>query len=382
MTGSYQRLHGFVSRKLKILVLIDDLGSGGAQRQAVLLLKGLHCRGHIGEIATYYQRNEFFRGELESRAVRIHDIKKSHRFSMNVPFRYAALFAEGRYDGVIAFLGTPCLYAELASFLVKPARLIVSERSHHSGESSRLRSYLQRLLHLRADAVVANSESQAEWLRGIAGVRDRVVAIYNGVEVGPLQRIEKPRSIGSMRLLVVGRVGPEKNAIELIKALQLLLKRRGEIPRVQWAGRRDDSQRGQAYCDEVDEELERSPDVKARWDWLGERYDVSELLRQSHALVLPSKYEGFPNVICEAFAHGRPVVASDVSDNRRLVGDGLRGRVFRLGDGSQCATAIEQLSGVSDEQWFGLCHSAREYATTVLSVERMVDSYISLVSGR
>jgi glycosyltransferase involved in cell wall biosynthesis len=59
--------------------------------------------------------------------------------------------------------------------------------------------------------------------------------------------------------------------------------------------------------------------------WLGERSDVPALLRIYNCFVLPSKWEGFPLVILEAFASGVPVIATDNLGARELIETGQNG---------------------------------------------------------
>ena len=59
-----------------------------------------------------------------------------------------------------------------------------------------------------------------------------------------------------------------------------------------------------------------------RIHFAGWRADVPEILAASDLLVLPSAWEGMPNVVLEAMASRRPVVATDVEGVRELLGPG------------------------------------------------------------
>src|ERR1041385_6743395 len=98
---------------MRLLFVIDSLGSGGAQRQVVTLAEGLSHRGHSIEFFTYLSR-DFFRTRLEKAGILIHDHRKRSRFSPDVIFALRNIFRRRAYDLVLSFLEVPNFYCELA----------------------------------------------------------------------------------------------------------------------------------------------------------------------------------------------------------------------------------------------------------------------------
>lgn len=66
--------------------------------------------------------------------------------------------------------------------------------------------------------------------------------------------------------------------------------------------------------------------------FLGNRDDVENLYLLCDITVLPSLFEGTPNVALESMASGVPVIATNVSDNATLIPDGRAGFVVPLDD--------------------------------------------------
>lgn len=67
-----------------------------------------------------------------------------------------------------------------------------------------------------------------------------------------------------------------------------------------------------------------------------------ELLKKSSFLIMPSVcYEGFPVVICESFACGKPVIASNLGAMAELVEDGKTGFLFEPGNPEDLALKIK-----------------------------------------
>lgn len=235
------------------------------------------------------------------------------------------------------------------------------------------------MLHHLADQVVANSETQAAWLRQRPWLRNKVTCIYNGVDLDAFQPpAAVPARAGDLRLLGVGRIGPEKNLLNVVAALADFSARHCWVPRIDWAGSRDDSRAGRRYCARVDALLEAHPEVKRGWTWLGLQSDMPSLLRGYHALIHPSLYEGLPNAVCEALASGMPVLASDVCDHPFLVEDGRRGFLFDPSNPAEIRRAIERLAGLDAAGWSAFGRNARDYASSHLGVEKMVAAYEAL----
>ncbi len=70
--------------------------------------------------------------------------------------------------------------------------------------------------------------------------------------------------------------------------------------------------------------------------------DVAEIWRKSHALVLPSRYEGLPLAVAEAMLCARPCVVTDVMGNAELIEDGATGFVAPAPTAAQIGEALDR----------------------------------------
>jgi glycosyltransferase involved in cell wall biosynthesis len=78
-------------------------------------------------------------------------------------------------------------------------------------------------------------------------------------------------------------------------------------------------------------------------DFVGYADDVPELLADAAFLVHPSDNEGCPNVVMEAMACGRAVVATDVGDATHLIDEGRTGFTVRRGDNAMLVERMATL---------------------------------------
>ena len=362
---------------MKILCVIDSFGSGGAQRQMASLAIGLKKRGHEVELFNYFPRHDFFRGKIEESGIPIHDVTKAKGFSLRVLFKLGKLLNRGKYEVALSFLNTPNTYLELSRFLHRPMRRVVSERSNHVGA----RAFpFQRVLHRFASRVVVNSWSHRDWLESRhPWLNEKLSVIYNGVDTDLFKGSPSVRvAQNELNLLAIGRVGPEKNPLNLIKALHLFHCKWGWVPSLTWVGREDQTREGRKYGKKVEQLLDSMPVIKDKVLFPGENKAVHTLLAQHDALIHPSFYEGMPNVICEALCSSRPVLASDVSDNGRLVEEGERGFLFNPHEPETIVSAMKRLTDLSPEKWEGVSANCRRYAEENLSVDKLVSQYESL----
>jgi len=366
---------------MKILCFIDSFVSGGAQRQMVLLASGLQALGHRVEMFVYYPDLDFFCSHVDRAGIRVHTVKKQPGFSFRVLLSLVSLLHRERYDAVVSFLGSPNVYAELARLFSPSTKLLVSERNSNKADGGRLPSLLKRALHALASGVISNNHAHADWLERHFWLRGKVKTIYNGFEIRERTHTVSDIETGSLRLIAIGRIVEQKNPLGLIRALELFYARHGYVPRVSWVGRREQGTSGEGYWQCVVSALDAAPAVRVAWEWLGEREDVFALMAGHHALILPSLFEGLPNVVCEAFIAGIPVLASDVCDNSLLLGGGERGVLFDPLLPESIAGAIERFLGLSSGERTEMADRARRYGEEALSVGHMARKYESALLG-
>jgi glycosyltransferase involved in cell wall biosynthesis len=90
--------------------------------------------------------------------------------------------------------------------------------------------------------------------------------------------------------------------------------------------------------------LMQAPATEVRFDGFLPRAALAQRYRESSAVVLAARRgEGLPNVLLEAMAHGRPVVATPCAGTRDLLADGVNGLLVPPGDAPALRAALERL---------------------------------------
>lgn len=116
----------------------------------------------------------------------------------------------------------------------------------------------------------------------------------------------------------------------------------------------------------------------ARVTFAGAVEDVADYLRAADLLVLPSRAEGMSNVILEAMACAVPVITSDLSGNRDVLGvDRTRGWLVPRDDPGALAEAIQGLLA-SPSLRAEIGSAARAVALERFTVQKVVAAYVAL----
>jgi len=110
---------------------------------------------------------------------------------------------------------------------------------------------------------------------------------------------------------------------------------------------------------------------------LGVREDSMRIMHLSDVVALCSYEEGFPNVLLEAMAAGRPVIATRVGGVPEIVEDGVTGLLVDPHSPDQLASAMIRLLRATEEAE-RMGRRGRERASKDFTIEKMVRSYEDL----
>jgi glycosyltransferase involved in cell wall biosynthesis len=366
--------------RLRILLAIDSLGSGGAQRQMVTLAKNLASRGHSVYLSIYYPDLNYFEKDISETGVTICRIPKGGRWSVRPAFGIRKVFKEFNCDIVLSFLTTPNIYAIFASRILNTNAVVVSERFMFRGGKIKFISWLAYRIYRYADAITVNSKHHLNEIQSrYPGLQETTRCIYNGVDLErfSMSATENRLSAKEVSLLAIASVSQHKNPLGLARALSIC-HQKGVDAKVTWVGVNRTSAGGSTAFRETEDELKRAG-LEKYWTWLGERDDIPFLLQNYDALVHPSYFEGLPNVICEALASGQIVLAGNVCDHAELLQNGRHGYLFDPHVPKDIARTIIEFSSTSNVERAAMRESAREYAESNLSIGSFVDSYEDLL---
>jgi len=171
--------------------------------------------------------------------------------------------------------------------------------------------------------------------------------------------------------LYIGRISPEKGLRTVLSAWRQLpeplpLKLAGSGPL-------------------VDELKAAAASIGPQVEYLGQLPgpQVMQAMKGARVIIFPSElYENFPLTLCEAFACGVPVIASNLGAMQEIVKDGYTGLLFRPGDAADLAQKVSYAWSHPEEMRQLGRNGRREYETKYTAEQnfrRLMEIYRSVL---
>ena len=372
----------------RVVMVIDHLEAGGAQRQFCLLATSLRRLGFVVKVVVF-RRDDFFADGLQE-AGPISVVSLESRNRLHLIYLVRSAIRREKPDVVISFLSWPNLLVELAGLPRREFAVIVSERNLDVSPGGAKRN-LRYFFHRFADIVVSNSYAQRERVDQIAPhLTNRTLVIVNGVDTlhfKPADRME-PRT-GRMRVLVLARFAPQKNVLRFVEAVHIFRAQHRDVDLlVDWYGKKPVADvkwthragiQAMAYYRGVEHAIARYM-MQDTFHLHAAHKDVRKVYARADVVCLPSLHEGCSNVIGEAMACGVPVLASRVSDNVRLVQEGRNGFLFDPLSAEDIADTIHRFACQTDAERRQMGFEGRKVAESILSTAVFTERSVTLIN--
>ncbi|MFQ5640276.1 MAG: glycosyltransferase [bacterium] len=362
-------------RKINVLQLVEGLNWGGAETKLMELIAHMDSSRFNTTVCSLGMGDRIKEkfGELDVKFV---NFARRNRFDPKLLWDVNKLIRHEKIDVVM----TTLFYADVVGPLARsftPAKAVFSWETISAPEWLLTRRLLAYKFAMNfCDKVISVSHATAKWLVEKRGVsKQKVMVIPYGVNLelfheGGNEALRKSLGVSEKETLigVVARLHPQKGHRYLIEAAESLVR---DFPALKFAFVGDGELRTEL------EQRIKAAKLEKHFLFLGFRNDVKDLLRTFDIFVLPSLYEGLPNVILEAMASGLPVVATAVDGTPELIEDDVTGYLVPPKDPAALATKISAL--LKDEKRrhdFG--SRGRRRIEEEYSLEKQVENFQNL----
>lgn len=360
---------------------------GGAERHLLTLCRELKGRNVDVVVACLREQvvgSRSLRPDFESLPVRIVDLHATHRLAWRFLLNAPAIIRSEQPDIIHTHLPRADFGGALWQRFAGGVPWICSVHDIHSDSwSAQWALPLLCRLWRQADAVIAISRAVKTWLEMDCGLPSAcVTVIHYGIEPTRSDYVRQTDAIPRMpkRMVIgsVGRLEPRKGHERLIQAMPQILER---IPDVclQIAGH--DHRGHRARLQRLIDELRLRDHVTL----VGFQNDVAGFLAGIDLFALASRAEGFGQVLLEAMAAGKPVVASRILPLSEIVVDGTTGALADADDPADFARAIcRLLSRPEEAMHMGEAgrRRARQFFSSAAMAEKTLELYDRVLSER
>ncbi len=347
---------------------------GGAERQVILLAKGLRRRGWRVSVVALSGAGGDAAVELIASGAAFLSLQM--RKGLADPrgwIRFNRWLRRESPDVVHAHLPHAAWLARW-SRLAAPVRVVV-DTLHSSSTGTLGRRLGYRWSGWLADRVTAVSRAVAEAHRSAAMAgEDKLTVLPNGIDVEAWRpdaavRAAVRRKIGlyeEFLWFAAGRLDPVKDYPTLLWAMV-------EVPeraRLVIAG-------GGPFESEL-RRLSREFGLERRVRFLGFEPDVRRWMQPADGFVLSSRWEGLPMGLLEAAACALPAVATDVPGTREVIVDGQTGWLTPPGNAAALGAAMTRMMQTPAEERKAMGERARARVIERFSLELVLDRWEAL----
>jgi glycosyltransferase involved in cell wall biosynthesis len=360
--------------RIKVFFFIPTLAQGGAERQILALMSRLPARFEP-VLALWHDRSIHFPELLPPGQPR--HVLGTNRMTVGSFRRLVEILRAERPAIVHCFLNRANFWGRLAALRAGVPVVISSNRARMMEWR-----YLpfERWLSERCQLIITNSVGVRDELVNVAQVSpDRIRIIHNVLD---LEHFRPPTAAerqaarahhgfrDDQRVLVLpGRVSMQKHQLGLLLALARLAKQ-GRLPDdvvVSLPGRQSSSVIGQLV-----RKLAWRRCLRGVVQLPGANSDMRCLYWSSDLLVLPSLWEGLPNVALEAAACGLPSVLSHSANLDGIVVPGESGWDVPTGDHWALSEALADAFSLPRARWEEMGWRGRQRIETLFQPNRVV----------
>jgi len=317
--------------KIKVCFIIGTLEVGGTEKQLYLLLKNMDkskFSPFVISLRDGRMRNDF------QQISTLYILNKKYKFDVTSFLTLVKVILKEKPDIVHTFLFTSNTWGRLAAILTGVPVIIASERSMDIWKK-KFHFFIDTVLGFFTDAIICNSIVVKEFYEKKLGpVSRKLTVIRNGIEWQQFNIENQAHPKNEKIIFTASRLAPEKGIEYLIQAIKILSARMNNMKLLV---------AGEGPLKTRLEYLVEQQGIKEIVTFLGYQENVSKYISQADVVVLPSLWEGLPNILLEAMAMKKPVVATAVGGTKEIVRDGENGFLVRPKDAKALAEAIQKI---------------------------------------
>ncbi|MDY0361373.1 MAG: glycosyltransferase [Desulforegulaceae bacterium] len=355
---------------IKICFVINNLKMGGAERQFLELLKGLNKKDFDVSLYLYAENEPLFYNEIYNiEGIKIHREKVNSKFKVlkifKATFNIRKFIKTNKFDLIQTSLVMNGALVRLAALGIPhyKNKIITSIRKNFD-KYPLYEKIIESVLLINSYTITNTNYSAEKFKNFLKGYfNNKILYIYNGFNTKRfLKKKYEPRNtitIGS-----VGRMTKEKNHIQILRVLSSLEKS-FEVFIIGDLGTE------RIKLDNYKDKNLKQYDVKI----MSHIHDIENYYKKMDIFILPSLYEGCPNVLFEAMLSGCFCIISENANTDDFIVNGVNGLVYDNTDSGLKKCIEETCELYPTDEGKKIIDNGYLYAKENFSIEKMINSY-------
>ena len=289
---------------------------------------------------------------------------------------YYKLLKEINPDKVLTYTIKPNIYGGIISQILRLEYIStitgVGSAFQNNGILKKLVIFLNRLALRKAKKIFfQNSTNLGIYLENNI-VKKEQCQLVNGSGVNFERfKYDLKRKIEPLKILFIGRIMQEKGIEEYLEVVKRIKKKYSDKVIFQILGQYEEEK----YKFEVDKLVN-----EGSLEYLGISNDVRKEISQVHCLVNPSWHEGMSNVLLEAGAMKRFLIASDIPGCKEIVLNEETGSTFEKKNVDDLEGKIEKFISLSESEYEEYIENLYNHIKNNFSREKVIEEYLKVIN--
>lgn len=361
----------------KVTMFIAALSSGGAEHQITILSNFLNEKGYDLELVTYSDIPDHYDLNAGINRIKIASGKSKFVKTLGV----VKFFLTHKTDVVISFGSRDNMLSLFPLLFRKEIKYIAGERCVTYGRLKWYQKLNYKHLYKRADYIVANSFTQGNDIKGrFPYLADKTSTITNYTDLEAYKLIDKSPNV-PLRIGIFCRYVEQKNYRRFAEVVRILNSSNSGKFKIDWYGNMGTKDSPNPNYEEFKSLVDKYDlnEVLVLNDHIK---NVKDIIPTFDILCLPSLTEGFSNSISEYICCGKPVLCSNVADNKYMVKDGTNGFLFDPKDLDDMVDKFLKIISLSPEELIKMGKESRRIAECLFDSEAFTNKYIQLIERK
>lgn len=354
-----------MGNKLKVLHVLSSLNVGGAERFVIDLGEEQFSQGFSVAILSFGTTEDALVSVAKSKEIQVYTIQKV----ASLIGQFTLLKVLRKYDVIHIHTAYALKPLSIVMKVIGTKQCIYTRHGAAENNSSAWQKVHNNFRH-HITAMSFVSQEAFDIFRRNYPWRDIPMSVIdNGVLLPSADKTLNKDNDTKLHLGSVGRLVPLKHQVSLLNAVSILPQEiQSQIELHIF---------GDGECEEVLRSFASENLSQSSIRFYGMVTDREKIYPSFDCLVVTSETEGLSLVIMEAMAYGKPVIATDVGGNSKLVKNNENGWLVDYDDHNQLAKLIQHLNENFEQiTAFGL--AAQKYVMERFSLATVVKKYAKI----